>query len=55
MDYWDFEHLGYYAQAAILMSFSVFGMLIFGMLYRSVQLTFTDKTLSLKSSLRLKV
>lgn len=46
IDYWDFEHLNYYAQSAVLMAFSIFGMLAFGVLYRSVQLTFTDKELS---------
>lgn len=46
IDYWDFEHLNYYAQSAVLMAFSIFGMLVFGVLYRSVQLTFTDKELS---------
>lgn len=46
IDYWDFEHLNYYAQSAVLMSFSIFGILAFGVLYRSVQLTFTNKELS---------
>ena len=46
IDYWDFEHLNYYAQSAVLMMFSVFGMLIFGIVYRSVQLTLHEKTLS---------
>lgn len=46
IDYWDFEHLNYYAQSAVLMAFSVFGMLIFGIVYRSAQLTFHEKTLS---------
>lgn len=46
IDYLDWEHLNHYAQGAILMSFSVFGMLIFGIVYRSVQLTLSDKTLS---------
>lgn len=46
IDYWNFEHLNYYAQSAVLMMFSVFGMLIVGILYRSVQLTFGKKTLS---------
>lgn len=46
IEYWDFEHLNYYAQSAVLMMFSVFGMLIFGIVYRSAQLTFHEKTLS---------
>lgn len=46
IDYFDYEHLNYYSQSAVLMAFSVFGMLIFGILYRSVQLTMSDKTLS---------
>lgn len=46
IDYFDFEHLNYYAQAVFYLIFSAFGMLIFGIIYRSLQLTFTDKTLS---------
>lgn len=46
IDYFDFEHLNYYAQAVFYLIFSAFGMLIFGTVYRSWQLTFTDKTLS---------
>ncbi|OPH36054.1 hypothetical protein [Moraxella equi] len=46
IDYWEFEHLNYYAQSAVLMMFSVFGMLIFGIVYRSIQLTLHEKTLS---------
>lgn len=44
--YFDFEHLNYYAQAVFYLIASSFGMLIFGIIYRSIQLTFTDKTLS---------
>lgn len=46
IDYWDFEHLNYYSQAIFYLLFSAFGMLIFGIIYRSVQLTLTDKKLS---------
>lgn len=46
IDYWDFEHLNYYAQAAFYLFFSAFGVMVFGVIYRSIQLTFTDKTLS---------
>lgn len=46
IDYWNFEHLNYYAQSAVLMMFSIFGMLVFGIIYRSVQLTTHEKTLS---------
>lgn len=46
IDMFDFEHLNYYAQAVFYLIFSAFGMLIFGTVYRSWQLTFTDKTLS---------
>lgn len=46
IDYLDWEHLNIFSQGFVLMSFSVFGMAIFGALYRSFQLTFTDKTLS---------
>lgn len=46
IDYWHFNHLNYYAQSAVLMAFSVFGMLVFGIVYRSVQLTLSEKTLS---------
>ncbi len=46
IDYFDYEHLNYYSQSAVLMAFSVFGMLVFGILYRSVQLTLHEKTLS---------
>lgn len=46
IDYFNYEHLSYYSQAGILMTFSIFGMLIFGILYRSVQLTLSNKTLS---------
>lgn len=46
VDYYNFEHLTYYAQAVFYLITSAFGMLIFGIVYRSVQLTFTDKTLS---------
>lgn len=44
--YFDFYGLNYYAQSAILMMFSMFGMLIFGIVYRSIQLTLHEKTLS---------
>lgn len=46
IDYYDFEYLNYYAQAIFYLIASAFGMLIFGVIYRSIQLTFTDKTLS---------
>lgn len=46
IDYYDFEHLNYYAQAVFYLIASSFGMLIFGIFYRSIQLTFTDKKLS---------
>lgn len=46
IDYLDWEHLNHFAQGFVLMSLSVFGMLIFGILYQSFQLTFRDKTLS---------
>lgn len=46
VDYYNFEHLTYYAQAVFYLIASAFGMLIFGILYRSLQLTFTNKTLS---------
>lgn len=46
IDYFDFEHLNYYAQAVFYMLFSAFGLLIVGIGYRSLQLTFTNKTLS---------
>lgn len=47
IDYWDFDKkLGYYAQAIFYLVSSAFGMLIFGVVYRSIQLTFTDKTIS---------
>lgn len=46
IDFWDFEHLDYYAQAVFYLLFSAFGMLAFGIVYRSLQLTLADKTLS---------
>lgn len=46
IDYFDFEHLNYYAQALFYLIFSAFGMLVFGTIYRSWQLTTSDKTLS---------
>lgn len=45
VDYYDFEHLRYYSQAVFHLVASLFGMLIIGIVYRSIQLTFTDKTL----------
>lgn len=46
IDYYHFDELNYYAQAAFYLLFSTFGLLVFGVIYRSLQLTFTDKTLS---------
>lgn len=46
IDYLDWEHLNHFAQGFILMSLSVFGMLIVGILYQSIRFTFSDKTLS---------
>lgn len=45
VDWWDLDHLNYYAQALFFLIASAFGMLILGIIYRSIQLTFTDKTL----------
>ncbi len=44
IDHLDWEHMNIYAQCAILMSFAVFGMLVLGVLYRSIQLTLQEKT-----------
>lgn len=46
IDHLDWEHMNHFAQGAILMMFSVFGMLVFGIVYRAVQLTLQEKTLS---------
>lgn len=46
IDMFDFEHLNYYAQALFYLIFSAFGMMFFGTVYRSWQLTTSDKTLS---------
>lgn len=46
IDHLDWEHMNIYAQCAILMSFAVFGMLVLGILYRSIQLTLQEKKLS---------
>lgn len=46
IEHLNWEHLNIYAQSAILMSFSIFGMLLLGILYRSIQLTLHEKTLS---------
>lgn len=46
IDVFDFEYLNYYAQALFYLIFSSFGMLIFGTVYRSWQLTTSDKTLA---------
>lgn len=45
IDYFDFEHLNYYAQAVFYLIFSAFGLLIIGIGYRALQLTFSEKTL----------
>lgn len=44
IDYFDFEHFNYYTHAIFYLISSTFGMLIFGIVYRSIQITFTDKT-----------
>lgn len=46
IDVFNFEYLNYYAQALFYLIFSSFGMLIFGTVYRSWQLTTSDKTLA---------
>lgn len=46
IDYFDFRHLNYYAQAMFYMIASAFGLLIVGIGYRAVQLTFSDKSFS---------
>ncbi len=46
IDHMNLEGLTHFAQGAILMLFSVFGLLILGILYRAVQLTLQEKTLS---------
>ena len=45
-DYWNLHtSLGYYAQGAAMMAFSIFGMLIVGILYQALQMM-QGKTLS---------
>lgn len=46
IDYFDFEHLSYFSQGAVMMLFSIFGMLIVGILYQTIQITLHGKTLS---------
>lgn len=46
VDYFNFEHLTFMAQGLFYIGASTFGMLFVGILYRSAQLTFTNKTLS---------
>lgn len=45
VNYFNFSHSPIPVQGTILMLHSIFGMLVLGMVYRSFQLTFTDKTL----------
>lgn len=45
VSYWDFTNLPIPAQGTIFMFHSIFGMLVLGIVYRSIQLTLTDKTL----------
>lgn len=45
IDYFDYDYLNYYAQAVFYLIASAFGMLLFGIIYRSIQLTFTNKTI----------
>lgn len=46
VDYFDYENMDYYSKAVFYLLSSMFGMLALGTVYRSFQLTFTDKTLS---------
>lgn len=46
IDMFDFKRLNYYAQALFYVIFAAFGMLVVGILYRGLQLQFTDKSLS---------
>lgn len=44
IEHLDWEHMTHFAQGAVMMSFSVFGMLIMGIVYQSIQFTFNGKT-----------
>lgn len=46
IDYYDFEHLNFYAQSMFNLLVSVFGIMIIGTAYRAYQLTFTEKTIA---------
>lgn len=45
IDWYDWKHLGYFSQGAIMMMFSVFGMLIMGIIYQAIQVSFKNKSL----------
>lgn len=45
VEYFGWGHLSYYSQAVFYMLWSIFGLTIVGTLYRTWQLTTSDKTL----------
>lgn len=45
IDWYDWEHLSYFSQGAVMMMFSVFGMLVMGIIYQAIQVSFKNKSL----------